>query len=109
MIQVKHIVNFPDHIKLSSLAADVQLAEILKVQESCRIEAVSRGCIYFKDVVEADNSLVITFIWATKDESEVFVKWANDTHDYDNMYIKFVNRIRDLGGNVTREETALMD
>jgi hypothetical protein len=109
MIQVKHTVTFPKHVALSSLGTDAQLAELLKVQTICREEASKRGCIFFKDVVEADNSLVMNFIWFTKEESDTFMKWANDTHDYENVYTQFVNRIQELGGTVVREETSLAD
>jgi hypothetical protein len=109
MIQTKHTVTFPKHIALSSLNEDSVLVELFKVQTICREEASNRGCIFFKDVVEADNSLVMNFIWFTKEESEDFIKWANDTHDYENVYIQFVNRIQELGGTVGREETSLAD
>jgi hypothetical protein len=109
MIQIKHTVTFPKHIALSSLSEDSVLVELLKVQTICREEASKRGCIFFKDVVESDNSLVMNFIWFTKDESDTFIKWANDTHDYENVYTQFVNRIQELGGTVVREETSLAD
>jgi hypothetical protein len=109
MIQIKHTVTFPKHIALSSLNEDSVLTELFKIQTICREEASKRGCIFFKDVVEADNSLVMNFIWFTKEESDTFIKWANDTHDYENVYIKFVNRIKELDGTVVREETSLVD
>jgi hypothetical protein len=109
MIQIKHTVTFPKPFALPSLGEDVVLSELLKVQTICREEASKRGCIFFKDVVEADNSLVMNFIWFTKEESDTFIKWANETHDYENVYTKFVNRIQELGGTVVREETSLAD
>lgn len=109
MIQIKHILTFPKHIALSSLSEDPELAELLKVQTICRDEASKRGCIFFKDVVAADNSIVMNFIWFTKEESDTFVQWANENHNYDNIYTKFVNRIQVLGGTVTREESSLAD
>jgi hypothetical protein len=51
----------------------------------------------------------MNFIWFTKEESDTFINWANDTHDYENVYTQFVNRIQELGGTVVREETSLAD
>jgi hypothetical protein len=79
----------------------------MTVQDLLRQEASNRECIFFKDLGTEEHTVTIHFIWPSKEEADNFVNWANETHNYDNVYLKFVDKIKSIGGVISREELIL--
>jgi hypothetical protein len=101
MIVITHVFHVPSG--LNQLAQVVPL-ELIDVFNQMRQVAIERGAEIA--IAASNNNLerIETITWPSREVLNDFLAYANETHDYDNLYDVMRVYIETVGGTITRTE-----